>query len=140
MVMHDSGYPSFSDAVEHLWIGLVPGHYTVRGVRFAEGRLSMISDAAVTLSEVQVGCSLSRVWDASLREPPENASLRLRSGSGLLLSEVLAYTRTGATGGRDSHRKQAMAAVCEHRMDGGQRGDTDRELSQRLQEGVDGLR
>ena len=33
-----------------------------------------------------------------------------------------------------------LAAVCEHRMDGGQRGETDGGLSQQLQAGVDGLR
>jgi MoxR-like ATPase len=33
-----------------------------------------------------------------------------------------------------------LAPVCEHRMDGGQRGGGDGELSQRLQAGVDGLR
>ncbi|WP_254956221.1 MULTISPECIES: hypothetical protein [unclassified Cyanobium] len=33
-----------------------------------------------------------------------------------------------------------LAPVCEHRMDGGQRGGGEGELSQRLQAGVDGLR
>jgi MoxR-like ATPase len=75
------------------------------------------------------------------RRPPSQAHpLSPRAG----LALVAAARAWSLLEGRDhvipDDVQAVLAAVCEHRMDGGQRGGSDGELSQRLQEGVDGLR
>ncbi|MEA5389790.1 MoxR family ATPase [Cyanobium gracile UHCC 0139] len=78
--------------------------------------------------------------ERSRRQPTQAHPLSPRAG----LALVAAARAWSLLEGRDhvipDDVQAVLAAVCEHRMDGGQRVGSDGELSQRLQEGVDGLR
>ncbi|PSB39222.1 AAA family ATPase [Aphanothece minutissima] len=78
--------------------------------------------------------------ERSRRQPSQAHPLSPRAG----LALVAAARAWSLLEGRDhvipDDVQAVLAAVCEHRMDGGQRSGGDGELSQRLQEGVDGLR
>jgi hypothetical protein len=79
--------------------------------------------------------------ERSRRQPAQGHPLSPRAG----LALVAAARAWSLLEGRDhvipDDVQAVLAAVCEHRMDGGQRGGgSNGELSQRLQAGVDGLR
>jgi MoxR-like ATPase len=78
--------------------------------------------------------------ERSRRNPAQGHPLSPRAG----LALVAAARAWSLLEGRDhvipDDVQAVLAAVCEHRMDGGQRADHDAELSRRLQAGVDGLR
>ena len=78
--------------------------------------------------------------ERSRRPPVQAHPLSPRAG----LALVAAARGWSLLEGRDhvipDDVQAVLAPVCEHRMDGGQRGGDDGELSRRLREGVDGLR
>ncbi len=78
--------------------------------------------------------------ERSRRDPARGHPLSPRAG----LALVAAARAWSLLEGRDhvipDDVQAVLTAVCEHRMDGGQRANGDGDLSQRLQEGVDGLR
>jgi MoxR-like ATPase len=78
--------------------------------------------------------------ERSRRDPARGHPLSPRAG----LALVAAARAWSLLEGRDhvipDDVQAVLTAVCEHRMDGGQRANGDGELSQRLQAGVDGLR
>ncbi len=78
--------------------------------------------------------------ERSRRQPSQAHPLSPRAGLALLAAARAWSLLEGRDHVIPDDVQAVLAAVCEHRMDGGQRSGGEGELSQRLQEGVDGLR
>jgi AraC family transcriptional regulator len=110
---HDSMWPDFAPAADHLWIGILGDHFIARALSVREGRLAPGGWQEV-LSASEAGLAGEAAFACPPLGPPALRQARLRGALELLLGALAARCYDTARAPRPPEHEGVMRALAGH--------------------------